>query len=219
MSQTPSDTDSGTNTFFAELILPVPIPKLFTYRVPALWNNSIKTGQRAIVPFGQRKILTGIIARIHQQPPVEYEAKYLLEILDESEIITPLQFQLYEWMAGYYMCTMGEVINAALPSGLKLSSESMVQLHPAFQLEESPFDFSEKERLVINHLKSSPLSYSDVAKLLDVKSIYSILKSLTAKDAIILFEKVKEKFKPKTEKRSLGTPLVVGFCLVVLGVL
>jgi primosomal protein N' (replication factor Y) len=179
----------------------VPIPKLFTYRVPAAWNELVKVGQRAIVPFGQRKILTGVIAKLHQQPPLDYEAKYLLEILDEKEVITAFQFRLYEWMAAYYMCTDGEVLNAALPAGLKLSSESMVQLHPAFNLEESPFDFSEKERLVINHLKSEAHSYSDVAKLLDVKSIYTILKSLSSKDAIILFEKVKEKYKPKTEKR------------------
>ena len=191
----------GNKTFFAELVLPVPIPKLFTYRVPTAWNELVKTGQRAIVPFGQRKILTGVIAKLHHQPPTEYEAKYLLELLDETEIITPLQFQLYEWMAGYYMCTIGEVMNAALPAGLKLSSESMVQLHPAFQLEDTAFDFSEKERLVINNLASQSLSYSEVAKLLDVKSIYSILKSLSSKEAIILFEKVKEKYKPKTEKR------------------
>lgn len=190
-----------TGTFFAELILPVPIPKLFTYRVPAAWNNVIKVGQRAIVPFGQRKIITGVIAKLHQQPPVEYEAKYIFELLDEAEIITSQQFQLYEWMAGYYMCSVGEVMNAALPAGLKLSSESMVQIHPSFNIEESVFDFSEKERCVLGHLKSETLTYTDIAKLLDVKSIYSILKSLTSKEAVIIFEKVKEKYHPKTEKR------------------
>lgn len=188
-------------TIFAELVLPVPIPKLFTYRVPAAWNERVKTGQRAIVPFGQRKVLTGVIAKLHNNPPKEYEAKYLLEILDENEIITPLQFQLYDWIAGYYMCTLGEVMNAALPSGLKLSSESMVQVHPAFQIDESTLDFSEKEKLLLSHLASESMSYSDVAKLLDVKSIYSILKSLNSKEAIILFEKVKEKYRPKTERR------------------
>lgn len=188
-------------TLFAELVLPVPIPKLFTYRVPAAWNEQVKTGQRAIVPFGQRKVLTGVIAKLHDQPPKEYEAKYLLEILDENEIITPLQFQLYEWMAAYYLCTLGEVMNAALPSGLKLSSESMVQIHPAFQIDESAFDFSEKERMLLNHLAKESMTYTDVARLLDVKSIYSILKSLNSKEAIILFEKVKEKFRPKTERR------------------
>ncbi len=189
------------DTVFVEVILPVPIPKLFTYRVPAVWNEKVKIGQRTIVPFGQRKILTGIIARLHHQPPLEYEAKYLLELLDEHSIITQLQFKLYQWMADYYLCTLGEVMNAALPAGLKLSSESMVQLHPAFLLEESLFDFSEKERLLINRLAADTLSYSEVAKFLEVKSVFSILKSLASKDAVIIFEKVKEKYKPKTEKR------------------
>src|SRR5688572_19367 len=111
-------------TLFAELILPVPIPKLFTYRVPADFNERIKTGQRAIVPFGTKKILTGVVANTHDKPPRDYEAKYILELLDETEIITPQQFSLYQWIADYYMCSQGEVLNAALPAGLKLSSES-----------------------------------------------------------------------------------------------
>lgn len=188
-------------TVFAELIIPVPIRKFFTYRVPATWAGKVKVGQRVIVPFGSRKILTGIIARLHHQPPTTYEARYILEVLDEGETVTPHQFQLFDWMAGYYMCAPGEVMNAALPAGLKLSSESMVQLHPAFSLEESPFDFSDKERMLINHLGPESMTYTEVGKLLEAKSIYTILKSLTSKEAIILFEKVKEKYKPRTEKR------------------
>lgn len=194
-----------SETLFAEFVLPVPIPKLFTYRVPKELNDRVKTGQRAIVPFGVKKIITGIIARLHNQPPADYEAKYILEVLDEHEVIFEQQFRLYQWMAEYYMCTLGEVLNAALPAGLKLSSESMVQLHPAFTLDETHtdshrYDFSEKERVVLQRLKHDTLSYSEIAKLLDVKSIFSILKSLSSKEAIIVFEEIKEKYKPKTEK-------------------
>lgn len=188
-------------TLFAELMLPVPIPKYFTYRVPIEMNERVKTGQRAIVPFGPKKILTGVIANIHDRPPREYEAKYILELLDETEIITPHQFRLYQWIADYYMCSQGEVLNAALPAGLKLSSESMIQVHPSFDEDTTTFDFSEKESLLIRHLKQESISYTDAAKLLGTKSIYAILKSLTSKEAIILFEQVKEKYKPKTEKR------------------
>lgn len=188
-------------TIFAELIVPVPIRKRFTYRIPSALNMLVRTGQRAIVPFGSRKILTGVVARLHNTPPVGYEARYVLEILDESESITSHQFRLFEWMADYYLCAVGEVLNAALPAGLKLSSESMVQLHPAFILEESSFDFSEKEQVLLNHLKPGAMSYTEVAKVLDAKSLYNILKSLTSKEAIILFETVKEKYKPRTEKR------------------
>jgi primosomal protein N' (replication factor Y) (superfamily II helicase) len=188
------------DTLFAEIVLPVPIPKFFTYRVPAELNPIIKKGQRVIVPFGQKKILTGIIADLHHQPPKEYEAKYIHDILDVGEVIYEQQFTLYQWIADYYLCTLGEVVQAALPSGLKLSSESMIQLRPGFDLEETDFDFSEKERILLARLKSDVLSYTEAAKLLGTKSIYHLLKSLASKESIILFEAVKEKFKPKTER-------------------
>ncbi len=191
-----------SNTLFAELVLPVPVGRTFTYRVPIALNSAIKIGQRAIVQFGAKKILTGIICNLHTQPPQQFEAKYILELLDETEILYPQQLSLYKWISDYYMCTLGEVINAALPAGLKLSSESIVQLNPAFNSEETAFDFSEKEELLLNKLKQTEsLTYSEVAKLLNAKTIYSLLKSLHAKEAIILIEQVKEKFKPKTERR------------------
>ena len=195
------------NTLFAELLLPVPIPKLFTYRVPLTLNDHIKTGQRAIVQFGDRKIMTGLILHIHEQPPKDYEAKYILELLDDFPAVSELQLKLFEWMADYYMCTSGEVMNAALPAGLKLSSESMVQLHPAFDIEDTDHSFSEKEHMLLKRLKDDTLSYSDISKFLGVKYIYSILKSLSGKNAIVLYEEVKEKFKPKTEKRIRLTPI------------
>ncbi|MFZ6010580.1 MAG: replication restart helicase PriA [Bacteroidota bacterium] len=193
-------------TYFAELLLPVPIPKLFTYRVPADLNDYIKTGQRAIVQFGDRKIVTGLVINIHEHPPKDYEAKYLLELLDEFPAVTDVQMKLYQWIASYYLCTMGEVMNAALPSGLKLSSESMVQIHPAFDFEETTHAFSEKEEMLLKRLAHDAMSYSEITKFLGVKYIHSILKSLSGKEAIILYEEVKEKFKPKTEKRIRLTP-------------
>lgn len=187
-------------TLFADVLLPVPIPKLFTYRIPHALNQIIQVGQRAIVQFGDRKILTGIIAAIHETPPREYEAKYILELLDDFPAVTPLQFRLFEWIATYYLCTMGEVTNAALPAGLKLSSESMVQIHPSFNLEESMQAFSDKELMLLKKLEKDSLSYSDITKLLGVKHLYSILKSLVGKEAVLLFEEVKQKYKPKTEQ-------------------
>jgi len=188
-------------TLFAELVIPVPIDKLFTYRVPATMNKQIKVGQRAIVQFGARKIQTGIILRLHNQPPEAYEAKYILELLDENEIVYEHQIKLYQWMASYYMCTLGEVVKAALPSGLKLSSESLVQLDPRFDLETTELDFSVKERMVLQRLKQESLGYSAIVNLTGTKVIYNLLKSLVSKEAIIIFEQVKEKYKPKTERR------------------
>jgi primosomal protein N' (replication factor Y) (superfamily II helicase) len=190
-----------SDTLFAEILLPVPIPKLFTYRIPQILNDKVKTGQRVIVQFGERKILTGIINNLHAQPPKEYEAKYVLEVLDEEPIVTSIQLKFFTWLADYYCCTTGEVLNAALPAGLKISSESIVQLHPAFDWEETTFEFSEKEQLVLKRLAQESLSYSDMGKLLGVKNLYSILKSLTKKEAIILLEELKDKYKLKIEKR------------------
>ncbi len=182
------------------MLLPVPIDRLFTYRVPMALNDRIRRGQRAIVPFGTKKVLTGVVTHIHEQPPRDYEAKYVLDVLDDHEIIYSPQFDLYLWMAAYYMCAPGEVLQAALPSGLKLSSESMIQLHPAFDIDHPAFDFSEKEWLLLEQLQQESMSYTAATKLLGGKSIHHLLKSLAAKDAIILFEEVKEKYKPKTER-------------------
>lgn len=192
-------TDSRT-TLFAEVLLPVPVPKLFTYRVPFEWNANARVGQRVIVQFGDRRILTGIMVSLHENPPIDYEAKYILEILGEEPVVTAQQLTFYNWISEYYLCAPGEVLNAGLPSGLKLSSESMVQLHPAFDWETTLFDFSEKETMVLKHLASGAMKYTDIAALLGIKSIYSILKSLASKESIILFEEVKEKYKPKKEK-------------------
>lgn len=200
------EPDESRKTLFAELLLPVPVPRLFTYRIPHKLNELVRTGQRVIVQFGDRKIVTGLVFNIHDQPPKDFEAKYILEVLDEFPSVNQSQLSLFQWIADYYMCTLGEVMNAALPAGLKLSSESMVQIYPGFSLEESTLDFSEKESMLLKRIENGTMTYSEIAKFLGVKTIFAILKSLSAKQAIILFEEVKEKFKPKTEKRIRLTP-------------
>lgn len=137
---------------------------------------------------------------IHQKPPKDYEAKSILDILDHLPVLTPSQLELIKWMAAYYMCSEGEVLNAALPSGLKLSSESVVQLNPSFNFEAPLHAFSEKEWMLLTKLNQGTLSYSEITKFLGVKSIYALLKSLSSKDAIILIEEIKEKYQPKKAK-------------------
>ena len=175
---------------------------MFTYRVPLQWNDDIQVGCRVIVQFGAKKVLTGVVGRLHEQPPAKYEAKSILDLLDVTPVIFPVQVKLFRWIADYYMCTLGEVLNVALPSGLKLSSESKIQPHPGFDLYTSTYPFSDKETLVLEALeKNETLSYSDVGKIVMQKTIYNLLKSLVAKEAILIFEEVKEKYKPKKETR------------------
>jgi len=189
-------------TFFTDVILPVPIPKLFTYRIPFDLITRAKVGCRVIVQFGSKKILTGVIGAIHQKPPEKYEAKYILEVLDEHPSVSGIQLQLFNWMKEYYMCNPGDVLQVALPSGLKLSSQSKVQLHPHFDLGLTSYEFSEKESMILKRLENqSSLSYSEISKLLDQKNLYILIKSLISKEAVLIYEEVKDKYTPKMESR------------------
>ena len=187
-------------TLFADVLLPVPITKLFTYRVPLELNDLVGIGYRVIVQFGKKKIITGVIANIHENPPEVYQAKYIIDLLDDEPIMNEKQLTLYEWIAGYYMSSMGEVLNVGMPSGLKLSSESKIQLNPEFDLAASYYDCSKKEQLILNVLeRDQVITYGAAAQILQIKSYLNIIKSLIAKDAILIFEEVKEKYTPKKE--------------------
>lgn len=197
-----TDAPEEKKTWFADIILPVPIPRMFTYRVPVSLEQIIQIGCRVVVQFGAKKVLTGVVGSLHNQPPTKYQARYLLELLDETPVIHPVQLQIFQWIADYYVCTAGEVFNIALPSGLKLSSESKVQLHPEFRREHSEYEFAEKEIIVLDELEvKQTLSYNEIGNLLNEKNFYQIIKSLIAKEAILIFEEVKEKYKPKIVKR------------------
>ena len=187
------------STYFAEVVLPVPVDGTFTYRIPHDMSEVIRKGFRVVVQFGRKKILTGIVADIHQKPPEKYEAKYILDLIDSQPIVTEYQLRLFYWMASYYMCHLGDVLNAAVPTGLRLSSESYIQLHPDFDVEQ---ELHPKEELIMDHLMvHQQISYQEIEGLLNIQSISRYLKSLIDKRAIILFEELKEKYKPKTEKR------------------
>jgi len=193
-------------TKFADILLPVPLPRTFTYRVPVAIEGTLTPMLRVIVPFGPKKILTGIVIAIHGQPPADHEAKSILEVLDALPVFNEHQVKLFNWMADYYLCTTGEVLNAAMPSGLKLSSESLVQINPAFDFDEPSHPMSEKEWAVLHRIRHETISYTDLSKFLGVKNLHNILKSLRLKEAVIILEEVREKYQPKVEKRIRFTP-------------
>lgn len=175
---------------------------MFTYRIPKNLQPQVNLGSRVIVQFGKKKVLTGIIGKVHNKPPQAYEAKPILDILDIQPSVNPLQIRFWVWMAEYYCCHIGEVMHAALPSGLRLSSESKVQLNPNFDREESAYPLDDREVKILDALdKSEEISYEDCEKILGVKTIHPILKSLVGKEAILIFEKVQEKYTPKVETR------------------
>ncbi|MFD2514309.1 primosomal protein N' [Pontibacter locisalis] len=189
-------------TLFADVILPLPLPKLYTYRIPFDMNDDVMVGARVIVQFGSKKVLSCIVAEIHENAPADYQAKYILDALDDKPIITTPQLKLFKWIADYYMCTLGEVINAALPSALKLSSESRIQLHPQFNPEEDEIELAVQEEKIIFALQNNQaLTFTEIGNLLQMKSYHKFIKSLIQKEAIIIYEQVSDKFSPKVVKK------------------
>jgi len=198
----PPEPATDRVTLFADVILPLPLPKLYTYRIPFEMNDEVLVGARVIVQFGAKKVLSCIVADIHENAPAEYQAKYVLDVLDDTPIVTGPQLKLFKWIADYYMCTLGEVINAALPSALKLSSESRIQLHPHYNPEEDEIIFAPQEEKIIFALQQNQaLTFTEVGNLLQLKNYHKFIKSLIQKEAIIIYEQVSDKFAPKVVKK------------------
>ena len=101
------------------MILPVPLDGCFTYAVTDTCQNEVKEGKRVLVPFGKNKTYVGIVVRLHDQPPKDYEVKSVMQVLDSSPILLPAQLKQWQWISDYYMSPIGEVYKAALPAGLK----------------------------------------------------------------------------------------------------
>jgi primosomal protein N' (replication factor Y) len=191
-------------THFADVILPVPIPKLFTYRIPRIMDDVIRVGARVIVQFGRNRVVTAVVGKIHKTPPEKYQAKYLLELLDNEPLVTATQLWLFGWIADYYLCNIGEVMNIALPSGLKVSSQSRIQPNPDFDRKEI---LSDDEQRFMNLLEEQvSMTYDDAAKIMTEVNVNAFIKSLIDKQAIILYEEVKEKYQPKRVKKIRLAP-------------
>jgi primosomal protein N' (replication factor Y) (superfamily II helicase) len=183
-------------TFFADVILPLSLANLFTYRVPFEMNGQIAAGKRVIVQFGKTKRYAALVRSVHEKPPVSYEAKYIEAVLDEWSIVTETQFKHWEWMCSYYMCNMGEVMVAALPGSLRLASETRVLINEDFT---DSSKLTDKEFLVFEALRvSNFLSLEDITQILDQKTVYPIIKAMIEKGAVLVEEELREKFKPKT---------------------
>ena len=121
---------------FADVILPVPLQGLFTYSLPADLSRQAHVGARVIVPFGTKKTQTGLIARLHSNEPTGIEVKDILEIMDEQPVVLPAQLNLWQWIAEYYLCSIGEVFKAALPGKMKRAYSPPLDSPPALPVRE-----------------------------------------------------------------------------------
>ena len=185
--------------YFIDVILPIPLKQTFTYEVNKDEAMFLRQGMRVAVPFGKSKLYTGIVYAIHQLAPQGYETKSIDQILDENPIVNEIQIKHWEWMADYYMCTLGEVLRAALPNAFLLESETIITLINKNPQDE--FKLSDQEFLVLEALQvQSSLHINDIRSILDKKNVVSILQSLLRKGLIGVQEEVYEKYSPKIKR-------------------
>ena len=185
-------------TLFADVLLPVPMRQVFTYRVPFDFNGQIRSGLRVLVPFGKNKILTGLVTNVHQNVPQTYQAKYIDTILDDSPIITGKQLAFWDWLSSYYMAPIGDVMNAALPANFKLASESKFCLHPDAPIPRPELSTRAAEIIELLEVQSQ-MSSKEIAERLGIKTIQPYLKKLLELKLIAGAEEVQERYTPKTQ--------------------
>lgn len=184
--------------FFIDVILPIPLRQTFTYSVNRHEAAFLKKGMRVAVPFGSTKIYTAIVYQVHQQAPAGYEVKSIDHILDEEPLITEIQLKHWEWMATYYMCSLGEMVKAALPGTLLLESETVIIRS---KTNVSSQELSEDERLILLALEhQSSLHINSARDLLNKKNVVVVIKKLIEKGLVDVEETVYEKYVPKLKK-------------------
>lgn len=181
---------------FADLILPLPLANYYTYRVPVDFRLKIKSGIRVIVQFGSRKFYSALVYRLHENAPAgDFEIKDIDAILDEEPVIDQKQLRLWEWIASYYCCTLGEVFKAALPTGLKLESQTKISLPQDAVI---PEDLNDKEQSIVLLLESrKTVTIQDLNQFLGQKSSLPVLKLLLEKNAVVVEEQIREGYKPR----------------------
>ncbi len=192
-----SDTVDGV---YAEIIIPLALPTTYTWAIPAHLHTAAKAGVRVEVQLRNKKY-AGIIKKILPQKPTAFAPKEILNVLDEDPLVFETQLQFWEWMASYYLCTEGEVMQAAVPANLKLSSESILIWNEEAEIDLNDGSiFSDEEYLVAQALEiKKELKLSEVQQILDVNHVYPIIKKLIEKRVCYVWEQLTEKYKAKTE--------------------
>lgn len=192
-----SNSPLGDGGTFAEIIIPLALPQNYTWRIPEMYAAHVQPGIRVEVELRNKKY-TGIIKKLHNEKPAAFEPKNILGVTDSEPLIYAEQLQLWEWIANYYMCSEGEVMQAALPANFKLSSESVLVWNEEFG--EDYTHLSADEFVIAQALEiKKELRLSEVQQLLDATNVYPVIKKLIDKKVCFIWEELKEKYKPKVE--------------------
>lgn len=201
-----STTGLNPSPRFADVILPLALPGSFTYSLPPALAGAVLPGMRVVVPLGARKLYTAIVCRLHDQAPAEdLRVKAVLEVVDRTPILTQDQLDLWRWMAQYYMCTAGEVMKAALPSGLKMESETLVRRNADFSGEPDERDLALLDHLSADEAKSIDCLRSECG----AAGLLSGLRRLVECGAATVEERLARAYKPRTETRLRPGPALL----------
>lgn len=192
--------------YFADVILPLPLENLYTYKIPSDLEKSVVRGCRVIVHFGKKRFYTAIVSEVYDTPPnTGYEIKEIFAVLDTTPILKRPQLRFWQWMANYYLCKLGDVYKAALPSGLKIESETSVTRNPDFETQ-TPLKPNEQTVLYAFTKEKEKLTLSELEKRTGLRNIVPIVASLMAQGAVEVNEELKRGYTPKTETYLRLTP-------------
>lgn len=184
---------------YAEVLLPLPLYSTFTYHIPTELLYKLKVGYRVIVPFGRKKFYTGIVASVSAIAPEGYEVKDIAMILENYPIVKHPQLKFWDWISEYYLCSPGEVYRAAMPAGLKVESETFVELNSDYE-ESEDARLSEREVVICQLLDhDGKMSLVDIEKKTEFRNIGAIVARLIEKGAVIISEKLVERYRSKKE--------------------
>ncbi|WCM42596.1 primosomal protein N' [Flavobacterium sp. CBA20B-1] len=185
--------------YFIDVVVPLSLATTFTYKVSQAEHQFLQPGMRVAVPFGKRLIYTAIVWAKHHETPALYEPKDILTIIDEQPIATPIQLEFWQWIANYYMCSLGEVYKAALPSAFLLESETILSLNTHLTVDLSTL--TDDEYLLFEAFEQQPiLRFDEVQNILNKKKVFHVIDALLQKEIIYLNQHIHEKYKPKLVK-------------------
>ena len=191
---------------YADVILPLAVPKLLTYHFEKELNLII--GQRVVVNVGKQKQFSAIVYAVHRNKP-SYNTKAVIEKLDDKPIVDSNLLKLWSWISRYYMSTMGEVMIAGLPNSLKIQSESKYMPASFERSDQEISSLKENEQLIIDGLeKNNKMSLKEIGELLEISFPHSYIKNLLDIGWIKVYEEFNEKFRQKiVHKIELHTDL------------
>lgn len=183
---------------FAEIIIPLALPKNYIWQIPPHLYDKAFEGCRAEVILGKQKKYAGIIKKLTKEKPAGFEPKFILNMLDTEPIVFPHQLLLWQWIAEYYMCSEGEVMAAALPSYFKLSSETVILKNEDYG---DDFSFLDNDEYLVAEALSikKELKLSEVQQLLDATHVYPVIKRLIEKRVCFVWEALKDIYAPKKD--------------------